>query len=63
MFSARPNNTTFVSITNSGFRGTQEEIAKQAIDATEGFTFLLAGLKAYLEHNVNRNLVADRLPG
>ena len=63
IFTARLDNTTFVSITNSGFQGNQEEIAKQAIDATEGFTFLLAGLKAFLEHNINLNLVADRFPG
>jgi uncharacterized protein YndB with AHSA1/START domain len=62
IFTARPDNTTFVSITNSGFHGIQEEVAQQAIDATEGFTFVLAGLKAYLEHNINLNLIADRFP-
>lgn len=62
-FTARPDNTTFVSITNSGFHGTPEEVAQQAIDATEGFTFVLAGLKALLEHNINLNLIADRFPG
>ena len=63
IFTARPDNTTFVSITNSGFHGTREEVAQQAIDATEGFTFVLAGLKALLEHNINLNLIADRFPG
>jgi uncharacterized protein YndB with AHSA1/START domain len=61
-FTARPDNTTFVSITNSGFLGTVEEIAEQAIGSTEGFTFVLAGLKALLEHNINLNLIADRFP-
>ena len=61
-FTARPDNTTFVSITNSGFQGTEEEIAEQAISSTEGFTFVLAGLKALLEHNLNLNLIADRFP-
>lgn len=61
-FTARPDNTTFVSIINSGFRGTQEEIAQQAISSTEGFTFVLAGLKALLEHKINLNLIADRFP-
>ena len=46
VFTARPDNTTFVSITNSGFSGTVDEIVKQALDSTEGFTFVLAGLKA-----------------
>lgn len=63
IFTSRPDKTTFVSITNSGFHGTQEEIAQQAIDATEGFTLVLAGLKALLEHNINLNLIADRFPG
>ena len=63
IFTARPDHTTFVSITNSGFHGTREEVAQQAIDATEGFTFVLAGLKALLEHNINLNLIADRFPG
>ena len=63
IFTARPDATTFVSITNSGFHGTPEEVAQQAIDSTEGFTFVLAGLKALLEHNINLNLIADRFPG
>jgi uncharacterized protein YndB with AHSA1/START domain len=62
IFTSRPDNTTFVSITNSGFQGTEEEIAEQAIGSTEGFTIVLVGLKALLEHNINLNLVADRFP-
>jgi len=61
-FTSRADKTTLVSITNSGFQGNPEEIAQQAINATEGFTFLLAGLKAYLEHNIKLNLIADRFP-
>ena len=62
ILTARPDNTTFVTITNSGFQGTQEEIAQQAIGSTERFAFVLAGLKALLEHNINLNLIADRFP-
>ena len=61
-FTPRDDGTTFVSITNSGFSGEADEVAKQAIDATEGFAFVLAGLKALLEHNVRLNLVPDRFP-
>jgi uncharacterized protein YndB with AHSA1/START domain len=61
-FTSRPDNTTFVSITNSGFKGTEAEIAQQAIGSTEGFTFVLAGLKALLEYNINLKLIADRFP-
>ena len=53
---------TFVSITNSGFAGDVDQMVQQAIDATEGFTLVLAGLKAYMEHGVRLGLVADRFP-
>ncbi len=53
---------TFVTITYNGIQGSPEELNSQIRDATEGFTLVLAGLKAYLEHNVKLNLVADRFP-
>lgn len=62
VFTPRPDNTTFVSVTNAGFSGGEDEMAREAINATEGFTFVLAGLKALLEHNVILNLVRDRFP-
>jgi uncharacterized protein YndB with AHSA1/START domain len=61
-FTSRPDGTTFVSIVNQGFTGEADEVVKQAIGSTEGFTLVLAGLKAFLEHNVTLNLVADRFP-
>jgi len=62
LFTPRSDNTTFVSVTNSGFSGEGDEIVKQALDSTEGFALLLSGLKAFLEHNVILNLVPDRFP-
>ncbi len=56
------DDTTFVSITNAGFSGNGDDLAKQAIDATEAFTLVLAGLKALLEHGIRLHLVADRFP-
>jgi len=61
-FTSRPDHSTFVSITEAGFRGEEAEIVQNAIASTEAFTLVLAGLKAYLEHNINLNLVADRFP-
>lgn len=61
-FTTLPDNTTFVSITNTGFSGTGDEQVQQAIGSTEGFTLVLSGLKAFLEHNILLNLVADRFP-
>lgn len=53
---------TFVTITYNGIQGKQDEMCSQIRDVTEGFTLVLAGLKAYLEHNIQLNLVADRFP-
>jgi uncharacterized protein YndB with AHSA1/START domain len=53
---------TFVDITHSGFAGTGDELVKMATDSTQGFTLVLAGLKALLEHDVELNVVADRFP-
>lgn len=62
ILTARPDDTTFVTIKNAGFQGELAEVVQQALDATEGFTFLLAGAKALLEHNIRLNLVPDRFP-
>lgn len=61
-FIPKPNNTTFVSITNSGFHGEGDSIVDDAIGSSTGFTMVLAGLKAYLEHGIQLNLIADRFP-
>ena len=53
---------TFVSITNEGFAGSGDAVAAEAMDSTQGFSLLLAGLKAYLEHGIRLNLVLDRKP-
>ncbi len=53
---------TFVNVVNDGFKGTHDELLAQVRDSTEGFTLVLAGLKAYLEHGIELNLIADRFP-
>jgi hypothetical protein len=50
------------SIINSGFSGDGDEIVSQALDSTGGFALVLAGAKAWLEHNISLNLIADRFP-
>jgi uncharacterized protein YndB with AHSA1/START domain len=62
LFSDRTPDTTFVSITNSGFSGDGDKIVEQAMDSAAGFELVLAGLKAYLEYGIELNLVADRHP-
>lgn len=53
---------TFVSITNSNFQGEIDKIITEVRNSTEGFTLVLAGAKAYLEHQIQLNLVLDRFP-
>ena len=62
IFTPRGRGATFVSITNAGFIGNGDEVVKQALDSTEGFTLVLAGAKALLEHRIILNLVPDRFP-
>lgn len=61
-FAAQEDGTTFVSITHTGFTGDGDELVKQVTDSTQGFSLVLAGLKALLEHDIRLNLVADRYP-
>ena len=53
---------TYVSVTNAGFTGDPDSLVDQVRNATEGFALVLAGAKAFLEHNLRLNLVADRHP-
>jgi uncharacterized protein YndB with AHSA1/START domain len=62
VFTSRADQETFVTITNSGFAGSGDEIVDRAIDSMGGYTILLCGLKAFLEHNIVLNLVADKAP-
>jgi uncharacterized protein YndB with AHSA1/START domain len=62
VFASQENGTTFVTVTEAGFTGDGDELVKQVTDSTQGFTLVLAGLKALLEHHIRLNLVADRYP-
>ena len=61
MFTPVPDGA-FVEVTNRGFSGSGDERVKQAVDSAQGFSFVLAGLKALLEHGLQLNLIADRYP-
>jgi uncharacterized protein YndB with AHSA1/START domain len=61
-FASQKDGTTFVSVTEAGFSGDGDELVKYVADSTQGFTLMLAGLKAFLEHAVMLNLTADRYP-
>ena len=62
IFSPFDEKETFVSITNSDFKGEADKILSEVRNSTEGFTLVLAGAKAFLEHQIQLNLVLDRFP-
>ena len=62
IFAPRGDNSTFVQITASGFTGTDDERVAKALDSMGGFSLLLAGCKAFLEHGIELNLVLDHHP-
>ena len=49
IFTPYGNDATYVSITNSGFKGDGDKVVSDALDSKGGFTWVLAGLKAFLE--------------
>jgi uncharacterized protein YndB with AHSA1/START domain len=61
-FKTLSDGSTFVSIKHYGFGKTGDELLETIKDSTGGFTIVLAGLKAYLEHNINLNLILDKFP-
>ena len=62
VFTPYGDNATMVVITTSCFEGTHDQAVVQAIDNMGGFSFLLAGAKAWLEHGIQLNLVPDHSP-
>ena len=53
---------TFVSIISKIENDDSEKLINDIRDSTEGFTLVLANLKALLEHKIELGLVADRFP-
>lgn len=62
IFTERPDDTTFVRNISTGFIGGDDQRVAQAINTMGGFCLALAGCKAYLEHGIELNLVADHNP-
>jgi uncharacterized protein YndB with AHSA1/START domain len=61
-FAPQPDGTTFVGVSESGWTGEGDKLVRYVADSTQGFTLMLAGLKALLEYNIRLNLTADRYP-
>ncbi|MER8826430.1 SRPBCC domain-containing protein [Mesorhizobium sp. M0938] len=61
-FQAIPDGTTFVRVREAGWTRDDDKLMRYVADSTQGFTLLLAGLKAWLEHGIQLNLTLDRYP-
>lgn len=51
---------TMLSIVNAGLRS--DDVIAEALDLTQGWNLVLAAAKAWLEHGINLNIVADKAP-
>jgi uncharacterized protein YndB with AHSA1/START domain len=54
--------STYLIIKNYGFKQTGDELIAMIKDTTGGFTTVVDGCKAYLEHGLNLNLIKDKFP-
>ena len=59
-FKSMGSDATYVTVTECGFDKTGDDLIAIIRDSTGGFTTVLDGLKAYLEHHLQLNLVADK---
>lgn len=55
-------NGTLVIIKSYGYSETGDELLSVINDNTGGFTTVLDGCKAYLEHGINLRLIEDKFP-
>lgn len=61
-FEPRDDGHTLVRIRNWRFEGDANRTVAAALDSTGGFSFVLANAKAFLEHGLALNLIADHDP-
>ena len=63
LFEVFSKDSTYVVIRNYGFQLKGDDLIQAIKDNTGGFTTVLDGMKAYMEHNIKLNLIADKYPG
>ena len=61
-FQPLSDGSTFVTASECGYGKSGDELLEKIKDSTGGFTTVLDGLKAYLEHGINLNLILDKFP-
>lgn len=61
-FKSLGDDSTYLTIKQYGFKTTGDELLAEINGASGGFTTVVDGLKAYMEHGINLNLIADKFP-
>ncbi|WP_343704534.1 SRPBCC family protein [Chitinophaga sp.] len=61
-FQPLQDGSTYVVVREYGFKQTGDDLLAIIRDSTGGFTTVLDGLKAYLEHGIDLNLIGDKFP-
>ena len=61
-FDDRGTGRTYVEITESGLTGDGDALVAHVAASTEGFTFVLSALKAFLEHGLVLHIIEDAHP-
>jgi len=61
-FQSLSDGSTYLVIKNYGFNMQGDELIETIKDSTGGFTTVIDGLKAWLEHGIQLNLIADKFP-
>lgn len=61
-FEALTPEQTYVTATESGYTTIGNALLREIRDSTGGFTTVLDGMKAFLEHGISLNLIADKFP-
>ena len=61
-FKSLSDGSTYIFIKHYGFAQTGDELIDAIRDSTGGFTTVVDGLKAWLEHGINLNLIVDKFP-
>ncbi|HEX6848494.1 MAG TPA: SRPBCC family protein [Chitinophagaceae bacterium] len=61
-FKELDDRSTYVTVIESGYDKEGDELITTIKDSTGGFTTVLDGLKAFMEHRINLNLIADKFP-
>lgn len=60
-FEPRGDNATFISVEETGF-GEDPGLIEKIVGQTDGWTLVMAAMKAYLEQGINIKVVEDRHP-